>query len=433
MKIGSLFSGIGGLELGLEWAGLGSVVWQVEQEPFCRQILAQHWPTADRSVQDVREAGSHNLEPVDLICGGFPCQDVSGAGKGAGLAGSRSGLWFEFARIVGELRPRWVVVENVASGAKRWVDAIVAGLGELGYQALPIPLSASDVGAPHKRARIFVVAWRVSDAFGEPERIEQQRITAGRARGVRNEGKTKPGDVGTAMADADSQSFDGRKRDAWRRSPERVAFDRASSGLGNTDGYGSYTRSFSEPKKESSQRPRWAASGSGEALADSESRGASTTQQSRQRSSTLEDGQELADSDDYRSQGERSGSLLDGERTAFGNDADRCSGASAVGRTINAGSQGRIVRRQPGSNQGAPRAAGRPLGWPPAPDDTLGWKTWLAEGGSQPAVCRGLDGLPCGMARSEWRDRLKALGNAVVPECAEVIGWIIRELEGTAI
>lgn len=168
MRIGSLFSGIGGLELGLEMSGLGRVVWQVEQNMFCRQVLAKHWPHAER-FEDVRKF--HGGEPVDLICGGFPCQDISSAGKGAGLAGERSGLWFEFARVVGELRPTWVVVENVASGARRWVDAVCAGLGQQGYATLPVPLSAKNVGAPHLRRRIFVIA----HANGEQLRQQQGR------------------------------------------------------------------------------------------------------------------------------------------------------------------------------------------------------------------------------------------------------------------
>ena len=150
MRIGSLFAGIGGLELGLEWAGLGKTIWQVENEPFARAVLAHHWPLAER-FDDVRAVGKANLAPVGLICGGFPCQDVSTAGKGAGLAGERSGLWREFARVVGELRPAWVVVENVAGGARRWLDAVVLELERLGYACLPIPLSARDVGAPQPK------------------------------------------------------------------------------------------------------------------------------------------------------------------------------------------------------------------------------------------------------------------------------------------
>lgn len=164
MRIGSLFSGIGGLELGLEWSGLGETVWQVEQSAWCRERLARHWPNAER-FDDVREVGYKNLAAVDLICGGFPCQDVSSAGLREGLTGKRSGLWFEFARIVGELRPRWVVVENVASGAENWVDAVLAGLEEQGYHGLPFPVSGGDVGAPYPRARVFIVAH--TDRYGE--------------------------------------------------------------------------------------------------------------------------------------------------------------------------------------------------------------------------------------------------------------------------
>jgi len=88
---------VGGLELGLEWAGIGHTIWQVEHDPFCCGVLAKHWPDADRSVTDVCDAGATTLAPVDLICGGFPCQDISVAGKGVGIAGPRSGLWTEFA------------------------------------------------------------------------------------------------------------------------------------------------------------------------------------------------------------------------------------------------------------------------------------------------------------------------------------------------
>lgn len=171
MRIGSLFSGIGGLELGLEWSGIGRTVWQVEQSEFCRNVLAKHWPQAER-FEDVRAVGASVLGPVDLICGGFPCQDVSSAGKGAGLAGERSGLWYQFARIVGEMQPEWVVVENVASGAQRWVDAVRSGLAELGYDSVPFPVSARDVGAPHIRARVFVVARLSADA--EREQLRKQ-------------------------------------------------------------------------------------------------------------------------------------------------------------------------------------------------------------------------------------------------------------------
>lgn len=157
LTIGSLFSGIGGLELGLEMAGIGSVVWQVELDAYCRAVLAMHWPNA-RRYSDVTSVGARDLGAADIVCGGFPCQDISSAGKRAGIRGARSGLWFQFARIVGEIRPQWVVVENVASGARSWVDVVVQGLGEHGYACLPIPIAAADVGAPHERSTVFIVA-----------------------------------------------------------------------------------------------------------------------------------------------------------------------------------------------------------------------------------------------------------------------------------
>lgn len=159
MSIGSLFSGIGGLELGLEWAGLGPVAWQVEVDPFCRSVLAQHWPHADRSIVDVRNAGAQNLSPVSIVCGGFPCQDVSSAGRRVGLDGTRSGLWWEFHRIVDELKPEVVVVENVASGASRWLPAVRRSLCGLGYRTRALGIGACDVGAPHLRRRIFILAY----------------------------------------------------------------------------------------------------------------------------------------------------------------------------------------------------------------------------------------------------------------------------------
>ena len=178
MKIGSLFSGVGGLELGLERglarAGIvAEVVYQVERSAFCRHILARHWPSATR-YDDVCSVGAAVLPPVDLLCGGFPCQDVSSAGRGAGLDGARSGLWWEFARIIEETRPRWVVVENVASGARRWLPAVRRALGARGYASLPVGIAACEVGARHRRERVFVVAHLDGQGQLQPSRGLEQ-------------------------------------------------------------------------------------------------------------------------------------------------------------------------------------------------------------------------------------------------------------------
>lgn len=188
MTIGSLFSGIGGLELGLEWSGLGPVIWQVEKEEKLRNCLATHWPDAER-FEDVCTVGKRELRPVDLICGGFPCQDVSSLGKRAGLDGARSGLWFEFARILGELRPRWAVIENVTSGATKWVDAVRLSLEQCGYESLPVPLSAWAVGAPHKyRKRVFLVAHAKSVRSGKPHKEKNTIARGGEARALLSSG-----------------------------------------------------------------------------------------------------------------------------------------------------------------------------------------------------------------------------------------------------
>ena len=158
MTIGSLFSGVGGLERGLEMAGLGRVVWQCERDEFRRGVLARHWPEAER-YEDVTTLSQPPA--VDVVCGGFPCRDVSSAhtnGAAAGLAGEHSGLWHDYARIVSEIRPRWVIVENIYNQWRRWVPVVRGDLWRLGYASVPVRVCASDVGAPHHRPRVFVVA-----------------------------------------------------------------------------------------------------------------------------------------------------------------------------------------------------------------------------------------------------------------------------------
>jgi len=157
LTIGSLFSGIGGLELGLERAGLGPVLWQCEINPFARRVLAKHWPDATR-YEDVR--GIDEATPrVDVICGGFPCQDISLAGKRAGIEdGERSGLWSEYARIVRTLRPRFVIVENVAGLLGFGFGRVLGDLAACGYDTQWDCIPASALGACHVRDRVFVVA-----------------------------------------------------------------------------------------------------------------------------------------------------------------------------------------------------------------------------------------------------------------------------------
>lgn len=158
LTVGSLFSGIGGLELGLERAGM-RVVWQVEKDAFCRKVLAKHWPSVTR-YEDVKDVGKETLEAVDLICGGFPCQDVSHGGLRAGIkAGTRSGLWHEYARIIRELRPRYVLVENVSGLLSDGMGTVLGELSDCGYDAEWSLLPACALGATHTRERVFVLAY----------------------------------------------------------------------------------------------------------------------------------------------------------------------------------------------------------------------------------------------------------------------------------
>jgi len=155
----SLFAGIGGFELGFERAGMACEQ-QVEIDDNCNVVLAYHWPDVQR-LEDVRDVGRCNLKSVDLVCGGFPCQDVSVAGRREGLDGERSGLWFEFIRVVEELEPKWVVVENVtgllSSNDKRDFATVLSGLGQRGYWWAYRVLNAEYWRVPHRRRRVFVV------------------------------------------------------------------------------------------------------------------------------------------------------------------------------------------------------------------------------------------------------------------------------------
>jgi len=168
ITFGSLFAGIGGFDLGFERAGM-EPIWQVEINDYAQKVLAKHWPKVHREA-DIKTVGKHNLEYVDVICGGFPCQDISYAGRGAGLDGERSGLFFEAMRVVRELQPRVVVLENVAALLTRGLDRVLGTLAEIGYDAEWHCVPAAYVGAPHIRDRVFVLAYSKHNGLVASER-----------------------------------------------------------------------------------------------------------------------------------------------------------------------------------------------------------------------------------------------------------------------
>jgi DNA (cytosine-5)-methyltransferase 1 len=165
ITFGSLFAGIGGIDLGFERSGM-ACKWQVEIDPYAQRVLAKHWPDVRRH-DDVRTWPQPDTERVDVIAGGFPCQDISYAGKGAGLAGERSGLFYEVARIVREMGPRVVVLENVAALLTRGMGDVLGTLASLGYDAEWHCIPAAAVGAPHRRDRVFVVSYSQGKRLGE--------------------------------------------------------------------------------------------------------------------------------------------------------------------------------------------------------------------------------------------------------------------------
>jgi DNA (cytosine-5)-methyltransferase 1 len=332
LRVLDLFSGIGGFSLGLERSGGFETVAFCEIEPYCRKVLAKHWPHV-RCYDDVRiltaDALSRDGIVVDAICGGFPCQDISLAGKGAGLAGERSGLWGEYARLIGELRPAYAIVENVAALLGRGLERVLGDLVALGYDAEWHCIPAAYVGAPHRRDRVWIVAYASGD-----ELRQQPRWRHGQGR----PGPAFAGEHGPArsVANADQPRLEGRLgRGVRERAGECTA--RTSSA--------SVADAARLQSGREEQRPERQRIGTGsEPLAMANAEGGGWAERNP-----------------------------DGRRGGEGNGADQWAGPAGGG-------------------------------W---------WQ-------SEPDVGRVAHGVP------QRVDRLKALGNAVVPQIPELIGRAIR-------
>jgi DNA (cytosine-5)-methyltransferase 1 len=172
MRVGSLFTGIGGIDLGLERAGM-TIAWQCEIDPYCRKVLAKHWPDVP-CYEDVRSLPD-DLEAVDLVCGGYPCQPFSLAGSRAGAADPRH-LWPDFARVLGLLRPRFALLENVPGHLSLGFGTVLGDLAELGYDAEWACIPAAAVGAPHLRWRLFVLAHTGGGRFEEHPQLNGEAL-----------------------------------------------------------------------------------------------------------------------------------------------------------------------------------------------------------------------------------------------------------------
>ena len=250
LRVLDLFSGIGGFSLGLERTGGFETVAFCEIEYFPRKVLAKHWPEVP-CYEDVTKLTGDILErdgiAVDVITGGFPCQDISTAGKQAGIGeGTRSGLWSEIVRLIGELSPRYVIVENVANllsgpSEKRggWFGRILGDLAECGYDAEWENIPASALGAPHRRERVWIIAYPNEIAAGRlPERAQSSDARGGRCgkaladtTSLGQSGPRKPFQSIGSAADTDRQaSLTGsmRQRPTW---PAEPAVGRVAHGV----------------------------------------------------------------------------------------------------------------------------------------------------------------------------------------------------------
>jgi len=174
MRVLDLFSGIGGFSLGLERAGMETVAF-CEIEEFPRKVLKKHWPDVP-IYEDVRNVTAERLradgiERIDVVTGGFPCQDISVAGKQAGIEGERSGLWGELCRIIGDIRPKYTIVENVTAlisgDSGRWFGRVLGDLAKIGYDCEWHCIPASELGAHHHRDRVWIIAYFNSKRFQE--------------------------------------------------------------------------------------------------------------------------------------------------------------------------------------------------------------------------------------------------------------------------
>ena len=209
----ALFAGAGGGILGGKLLGWRTVC-AVEREPYAASVLAQRQNDGFLPAFPIwDDVCTFDGRPwrgvVDVVSGGFPCQDISAAGKGAGIDGERSGLWGQMARIVGEVRPRFVFVENSPLLVGRGLVRVLADLAEMGFDARWGVVGASDVGAPHRRERCWIVAHAERAERRQELRACDGLARDGRADGVpqRQEGAGRAGACGEALADADSQPW----------------------------------------------------------------------------------------------------------------------------------------------------------------------------------------------------------------------------------
>jgi len=222
LTVGSLFSGIGGFDLGLERAGM-KVIWQSEIDPFACKVLKKHWPDVP-NLGDINKIDWTNIERPDVICGGYPCQPFSQAGKRGGATDPRH-LWPAMFNAICNLRPRYALMENVRGHLSMGFGDVLGDLASIGFDAEWQVIPAAAVGAPHKRDRVFIVA------NTDSRRRKQCKPKTESFSGISSSSKR----IGTNVADTDGKRLEGSRP---KQQATRVA--RKSKEMADTDGAGGW-------------------------------------------------------------------------------------------------------------------------------------------------------------------------------------------------
>lgn len=252
-RVLDLFSGIGGFALAFEAAGFETMAF-AEIEPYPCKVLAQHWPQVP-NLGDVRGIRGEDFRgAVDVICGGFPCQDISTTGKGAGIHGERSGLWFEMLRIIRGARPAFCLLENVPALRTRGADDVLKGLEEAGYACRPFVVGAVNAGAPHRRQRAWVIAYADPSSWG---------LQQGWRQWANRENPSFPGNDGQVRPMVDTNYS--RQSADWREGQARDHLGRGGEIVAHSDVRGSENLNPQLAPRKS------VPGGSGEDLADAHS------------------------------------------------------------------------------------------------------------------------------------------------------------------
>ena len=230
LTVGSLFSGIGGFDLGLERAGM-KVIWQSEIDPFACKVLKKHWPNVP-NLGDITKVDWTNIERPDVICGGYPCQPFSTAGKRGGNTDPRH-LWPAMFNAICNLRPRYALMENVRGHLSMGFGDVLGDLASIGFNAEWQVIPAAAVGAPHKRDRVFIVAYPDDARSRTPERDVKSSGSSGKQKRkvVSQRGISRRGAV---VADTESKQSDVRQRRNDSTQPQKQGLQ-AQVRTGNTN------------------------------------------------------------------------------------------------------------------------------------------------------------------------------------------------------